>query len=261
VGSSEAGAVELSTLASLARDPLLIVSPHLDDAALSCAALLAREEALDVLTVFAAAPDPPRRGWWDAETGFADSAESVAARRREDGAAFSESPHRVRLLELLEGQYLDSPRGGADGLAIADAVAEWVGRAGGGFVAVPAGAGRSGRLDRLRRTASGAPRHPDHVFVRDAVLAALASSRATPLLYEEVPYLWGAPADREAKRVARARGLRAEPLVLRVDREAKARRLAAYASQLPHVAPEVGRLDDPALLPPVERYWRLVELA
>ena len=59
---------------------VLIVSPHLDDAAFSCAALLDRPRPADVLTVFAGTPDPPRRTSWDKRTGFDDSDAAMTAR-------------------------------------------------------------------------------------------------------------------------------------------------------------------------------------
>src|SRR5436305_1067911 len=67
---------------TLREEPLLLVSPHPDDAALSCAALLARVEPIDVLTVFAGSPDPPSQGSWDRVTGFVDSTESSGDGRR-----------------------------------------------------------------------------------------------------------------------------------------------------------------------------------
>ena len=85
--------------------PILLVSPHLDDAVFSCAALVERPEPLDVMTVFAGAPDPPRQGWWDAQCGFASSVESVPIRLREDEAGFAGTSHRRSYLELLELQY------------------------------------------------------------------------------------------------------------------------------------------------------------
>jgi hypothetical protein len=89
------------------------------------------------------------------------------------------------------------------------------------------------------------------------VLSELAhDSEVSILLYEELPYLWTAPADSEARRLAVRLGRIATPLVLNVDHRAKATRLAAYVSQLPHVWPD-ARLDDPTVLPPSERYWRL----
>jgi hypothetical protein len=236
---------------------MLVVSPHLDDAILSCAALVGRAEPIDVLTVFAGEPQPPRRGWWDEETGFSDSAESVPARLAEDRAAFAGTPHRLSYLGLLENQYLDGPRGEEDAATIRAAVDRWCAAHPGGTVAIPAGAGgRGGRLGRVLELvgAAGDPRpHGDHLYVRDA----LVGVDAALLLYEEVPYLFGGRADREVRRIARALRRRAMERVEPIDRAAKARRIAAYASQIPHLSPGEGRLDDPAILPPVERYWLL----
>jgi hypothetical protein len=242
--------------------PLLLLSPHFDDAVLSCEALVGRPEPIDVLTVFAGAPDPPQRGWWDRECGFEDSAESVAARRLEDQAAFAGTPHRLAYLDLLELQHTRR-RTDEDRAAIAEAVRDWASSSPGGTVALPAGAGcsqtRSARwLRRLRREECSPPQHVDHVNLRDAGLEALRRVDATPLLYEEVPYLFGGPADREAERAAASGGWGAELLEADVDPARKAARVAAYASQIPHISPAEGRLDDANVLPARERYWLLL---
>jgi hypothetical protein len=44
---------------------------------------------------------------------------------------------------------------------------------------------------------------------------------------------------------------------MEVDRRAKAERIAVYASQIAHISPPAGRLDDPAVLPAEECYWQL----
>ncbi len=46
----------------LPSGPLLIVSPHLDDAVFSCSALLGRGEPAEVLVAFAGFPNPPHNG-------------------------------------------------------------------------------------------------------------------------------------------------------------------------------------------------------
>jgi LmbE family N-acetylglucosaminyl deacetylase len=247
-------------MSAIPAGPLLLVSPHLDDAILSCEALVAREEPIDVVTVFAGAPEPPQLGWWDARTGFPNSDESVAARRREDETAFAGTPHRRTYLDLLELQHTPTRTAG-DRETIGRAVTEWLSRNPAGAIAIPAGAGCSQArvarwLRRLRRQDCWAP-HVDHLNVRNAALDALRGSGGTPLLYEEVPYLFGAPADREAGRAAAAGGWRAEPVSVEIDRDRKSTRIAAYASQIPHISPDEGRLDDPRILPRVERYWLL----
>jgi hypothetical protein len=228
---------------------VLIVSPHLDDAALSCAALLDRPQGADVLTVFAGSPDPPRQGHWDARTGFASSAEAMAARLEEDQAALGSSPGALLRLNLLDVQYLDGDRDPAEAQVVTTEVERWLGSGGEGCVALPAGAGRAGESGR------GPARHPDHVFVRDALLPALARHpRAGLLLYEELPYRWGGR--------ARAPELgRWEYIELPVDRERKAARNAVYASQVAHLTSSGKRLDLPADLPAEECYLLLATRA
>jgi hypothetical protein len=238
-----------------------VVSPHFDDAALSCAALLDRGEAVDVLTVCGGRPNPPRTGAWDRWTGFPDSDASTAARRNEEVAAFEGSPHRLATLDLCEAQYLEQPRPEADGQAVTEALTEWAG-ADGGTVAIPAGAGRrklaSAKVERLLQGLGRPPQHPDHLFVRDRALDAFAGREGIDvLLYEELPHLWGRKADREVAKLARSLGLAIRLLELPVDRRAKAERIAPYESQVPYIYPNRGRLDDERTLPPTERYWRL----
>ena len=242
--------------------PILLVSPHLDDAVLSCEALVGRLEPIHILTVFAGEPDPPRRGWWDETCGFESSAVSIPARRLEDDAALAGMPHRRLYLELLELQYADR-RTSEEETVLGRAIGDWLARFPSATVAVPAGAGRRERqfarlLTRFGHTSPEWVQHPDHVFVRDAALTALAASNGVPLLCEELPYLVGMPADGVVERAARRHGCTAEPIVVEIDRERKATRIAAYATQIPHISPEHGRLDDPRTLPPRERYWRLV---
>ena len=243
--------------------PLLILSPHLVDAVLSCAALIERELPADVLTIFDGEPDPPRAGDWDLLTGFDDSASSMAARRAEDRAAFAGTPHRREGLGLLDLQYCGPDRPASDALRIAAAIEAWIERVEGGTIAAPAGAGRRrGRLrSRLedRFGARGGPvQHPDHVLVRDAALSAIAGRTAMDLLvYEELPYLAGAPAEAELKVALRGVERSSVPIVVEIDRESKALRIAAYRSQVPHLPLWGGRVDDASALPEAERYWHL----
>ena len=214
--------------------------------------------SVDVLTVCAGSPDPPRRGWWDEETGFANSAESIPARLREDEDAFAGAPHRRTYLPLLELQYAKGGRSDDEARTVADAVGSWVSKNPLGVVVLPAGAGcRSHplvrRLLRLLGRRCHPPQHPDHLFVRDAALPVVQNV----LLYEELPYLLGGSADREAQRVAARGGWDVEPIVIPIDRGAKAVRIAAYSSQVLPLSPADGRLDDAAALPPEERYWLL----
>jgi LmbE family N-acetylglucosaminyl deacetylase len=240
---------------------LLVVSPHLDDAAFSCAALLSRGEPVEVLTIFTGEPQPPRQGWWDEECGFASSAQSMPARRLEDERALAPEGHVRTYLDLLELQHFEGPRPAAEAVPIADAVRDWLATRDDGVVALPAGAGWAPywlptRIAKKLRAPQGPEPHDDHVFTRDAVLAADLGS-APVILYEELPYLWGGGADRAARRAAAEHGYRARLEVVPVDRGRKAARIAAYTSQIASISPPEGRLDSPAVLPESERYWLL----
>jgi LmbE family N-acetylglucosaminyl deacetylase len=249
-------------LPQILRDsPLLVLSPHFDDAALSCAALIAREKPIDVLTVFAGEPDPPRQGAWDRRTGFSDSTESNRARRAEEHAAFAGSPHRLTFMDLVELEYLTGPRAPDDAKTIEAAASRWLEENPHGVVALPAGAGRRASLITRFRRRMGVQiplRHLDHVFVRDAGLDAVPFySGAEALLYEELPYLWGGAADSEVGLIAHTRRLSAELIITRVDSRAKASRISAYTSQVPHLTVRGRRVDLAESLPEEERYWVL----
>ena len=222
---------------------MLVISPHLDDAVLSCGALLAAHRGAVVATVFAGVPrDPRQRTEWDARSGFADAAEALAARRAEDAAALAELGAAPRWLDFRDDQYGDPER--VDELAAAlGAVFDEVPDA---PVLVPMGLF-----------------HRDHRRAHDAAMLALdARPPRERLLYEDVPYR-AIPGVLQARLAQwRCRGLVAAPAPAcdpacacggRGDDAAKARALACYRSQLRAYGP--GGVPD-ATQP--ERLWRLV---
>ena len=215
---------------------------------------------MELLTVFSGEPAVPVATDWDRRTGFADSAESMAARRKEERVAFAKGPHVVRELGLLDLQYLKGSRSSIDTEVIRSTVDDWA--AGGvGTIAAPAGAGTRGGLwgARFRRAVGPRPvlpPHPDHLTVLDAALEAVVGiPRLDLLLYEEFPYSIGGSGERQAEAVARRTRRRSIPVSVAVSRQAKAERIAAYESQMAVLSTDVGRLDDPGNLPTEERYW------
>jgi LmbE family N-acetylglucosaminyl deacetylase len=82
----------------------VILSPHLDDAVLSCWHLLSGQGELRVVNVFAGVPSGTH-GWWDRITGADDSAERVRERRAEDRAALAIAGREATNLDLLDAQY------------------------------------------------------------------------------------------------------------------------------------------------------------
>lgn len=275
------------------QDPVLVLAPHFDDAILSAFGLLQGGSPVEVATVFTGEPGSVRETGWDRLCGFSDSEDAVRSRRAENDQALRDLPVAQQHLGLLDSQYLDAPRAREELEGVQSFVREWVDRHGSrSIVAVPAGAGRSLDVTAAGSRLVGGPRsarraavrravgpvgravlrararlvarrtkpfaHPDHLAVRDAAVRALSGrTGGRILLYEDLPYLWGSPADLEAADVGRTLGLGAREHRHVVDRDAKAARVAAYASQLRYMYAPHGELDTPAGLPAVERYWAI----
>lgn len=89
-------------------DRILVVSPHLDDAALGAADLIASYPGTTVVTVFAGTPAryPEKPTDWDAAGGFGPGDDVVAVRRGEDQAAMAVLDAAPRWLDFVDHQYL-----------------------------------------------------------------------------------------------------------------------------------------------------------
>jgi LmbE family N-acetylglucosaminyl deacetylase len=223
--------------------PLLVVSPHCDDAVFGCAGLVARQPGAQVVTVFAGGPAtaafPLTR--WDADSGFRAGDDVMAARRREDAASLSRLGATPRWLDFVDAQYGPSPPAEAVARAL-DAVVRATAPA---TVAIPLGLF-----------------HSDHRLVHGACLLVMRRHPAlTWLAYEEPMYrrVPGLVHDRLA--ALRTAGLSPAPFesVDAVPLDTKRAALECYASQLRALqAPGMPGFDD-ALAP--ERYWRLTPRA
>src|SRR5215218_6390035 len=90
----------------MAKQPAVILSPHLDDAVLSCWHLLSGPGDVEVINVFAGSP-PPGSGasWWDRITAATDSAARMQERRDEDSEAFAIAGRTATHLDFLDEQY------------------------------------------------------------------------------------------------------------------------------------------------------------
>jgi hypothetical protein len=145
----------------------VILSPHFDDAVLSCWRVLEAGGEVAVVNVFTASPPSGRpSAWWDRLTGARDSIARMAERRAEDEAALALAGCEAVSLGLLDDQYRSAD--------------------------IPAGV----VLERLRAAlAPGstlyAPaamdEHRDHVLVRDAALS-LAGEGWPLVLYADLPH-------------------------------------------------------------------------
>jgi LmbE family N-acetylglucosaminyl deacetylase len=89
-------------------DPVVILSPHLDDAVLSCGQMMAGRPDCVVVTIFAGYPhhpDLPRVTPYDEGCGFTSSVTAVNVRREEDQQATMVLRADYRHLDFLDGQY------------------------------------------------------------------------------------------------------------------------------------------------------------
>jgi LmbE family N-acetylglucosaminyl deacetylase len=88
---------------------LLAISPHLDDAVLSCGLLLVAHPGALVCTVFAAPPATDMTTDWDRQAGFTGAFEAMRARRAEDCEALGLLGARPVHLPFCDAQYRTPP--------------------------------------------------------------------------------------------------------------------------------------------------------
>ena len=228
-------------------DRVVVVSPHLDDAALGAAHLLSSHPGSTVVTVMAgrpaAYPDPMTE--WDSRGGFTAGDDVVAVRREEDRAAMASLGARPVWLDFPDHQYLAPDARPAPG-DVAPSLGEAIGDAGPTAVFLPMGLA-----------------NPDHVLTHDAGLLVrdtLGAGGTGPswFCYEDSGYshLPGLLAWRVAK-LFRS-GLWPTPAIVPVVPDGVAKRAAVecYRSQLAplqheHLLEERLRANVP------EQYWRL----
>lgn len=146
---------------------LAVLSPHYDDAVLSCWHVLRAHETVVVVNVFAGVPtEGSPLGWWDRRTGADDSPGRVRERAREDRAALAFAARAAVDLDILESQYRDVPVAPA---FIADRIAFAVDGCDALYAPLA--------LDE----------HIDHVLTREAALR-LRSASTEVRLYADLPH-------------------------------------------------------------------------
>jgi LmbE family N-acetylglucosaminyl deacetylase len=205
--------------------PWNVLSPHLDDAALSCSLLLAASPGSAITTVFAAGPAsvrplPP----WDRAARFREGADVMAMRRAEDcrGAALlrASAVH----LTYWDRQYRNNLYGyrGPEG---DDLVAAIVG-------------------DLLVRLGDTQPRrwliplglgHPDHRLTAEAGLRLAERVPGDWYVYEDLPYALETTAEVASRKADLDRRgfalVRADDLATSTERAIKKAVVACHASQ------------------------------
>jgi LmbE family N-acetylglucosaminyl deacetylase len=209
-------------MAAVPGGKILVLSPHLDDGVLSLGGFIATAVVagadVRIVTIFGGDPDSTASaGNWDSQSGFSTAGEATRSRREEDRRACERLGAATEWLPFLDKEYGAPP----DGDEVWDRLAAHVQRA--DLVFTP-----------------GRPLiHPDHDWV-----ASLVSQRMVDwskvVFYAELPYHVfperGLPGERKTTDHALSREWTAPRLSYRA-RESKWRSTAAYASQLPWLAP------------------------
>ncbi|MHC3908533.1 hypothetical protein ACMZ4X_01755 [Achromobacter marplatensis] len=213
---------------------LLVVSPHYDDAILSCGGWLSVCPGSIVVTVCTGPADAPDRLTdWDRRCGFSSAAQAMASRQQENQRALSMIECRGLDLDLQDSQYRDAPD--EDRSLMTERLFHAVASLAPDVVVIPLGLF-----------------HGDHVRVGDA---GLMIREATPgvawFAYEDIPYRSYPGLMQERLVQLHARGIAVTPHPYAVDADAKARLISAYASQLRGLARSAHELAGQ------ECYWRL----
>ena len=236
----------------------VILSPHFDDAVLSCWHVLASGGEVLVVNVFAGEPPAGTLGWWDRLAGATDSAATVRMRIEEDRLALALAGCTAVNLPFLDSQYRQHDQTTREIVEALRGV-------------LVAGA-------RLYAPASLGDHHRDHTAVRAAALA-LHAEGANVALYADLPHAtmhgwprWvldggssmGAdPSNERWVTQLEATGIPVERMVAAAHRlppgahAAKLEAVLAYSSQIAPLQRVFGcSLEDPQLLG-FEVGWRL----
>jgi LmbE family N-acetylglucosaminyl deacetylase len=225
---------------------VVVLSPHPDDAVLSCGRFLARNPGATVVTVFCGIPDrypdPPRR--WEVIAGFEPGDDVAALRRDEDRRALAVlDATPVHLDGFPETDFCpDEPP--ATAVEVVDALAPVVDELDPTLVLCPLGLA-----------------NPEHVTVHDAALL-LRARRPAPgwIAYQDVAYhhIPGLLAWR-ISRLFHA-GLWPTPVAMPIDpsEDRKQRALAEYPSQVRALEADWSLARRFEAGTP-EQYWRLAE--
>lgn len=214
--------------------PLLIISPHFDDAVFSCGSLLSRSGGSTVVTVFTGVPgDPAMLTEWDRECGFATAAEAIREREAENRLALKALRCSGRSLGFVDCQYLEHAEKTEEDLT--QTLESAVNDLRPGRVGIPLGLF-----------------HGDHLRVSEA---ALRIRNARPeiawFFYEDAPYRAHTGIVQRRLVQIYSRGIVLTPAAAVPDIGSKPLAIAAYASQIK------GFKGVPEDLHRPERYWHI----
>jgi LmbE family N-acetylglucosaminyl deacetylase len=199
-----------------------VLSPHFDDAVLSCWNLVDQSEQVSVVTVFGGIPAAGTSTVWDRRCGQPDSEAMMRDRIHENEVALSDTNAQVVNLPHLDGQYISEER---DVERITQSILEVADQD--SIIYAPI-------------AIAGMRKHPDHLVVQQAAQQMLEEGRDVAF-YADLPYAipllvgernW--PARKSTTRLGRSIGVKLEAEIVELSPEQQADKeeaLKDYASQ------------------------------
>ncbi|MBI1259170.1 MAG: hypothetical protein GC204_17000 [Chloroflexi bacterium] len=261
----------------------LFLSPHLDDAVLSCGGVMHRlaqsGERVVIITVMAGEPPEPLLETpvlQAIQVRWAKGEGTIQIRRAEDSQAAQQLQAQVYHMGFTEAAFRATLCGAGDWIALYpdhDSPFQGIKQADDARIALFTANLPFPFADIAMIYAPfGVDNHVDHQLVRDWGLVLTGSLGAPPLtFYEEYPYARSRPATQRAqafyRRYLPALGLESEVVLLsEADLDAKLRAMQCYRSHLQILwndPTEMERLTRAYMLhvgegTPAERYWRVV---
>jgi LmbE family N-acetylglucosaminyl deacetylase len=151
----------------MSRD--VIISPHLDDAVLSCWSILERPGSI-VMTLFAGLPDSSVSTFWDRLCGQPNSSKMMRLRLKENRQVLDSLGVKAVNLPYLDNQYKPSPR---DLVGIADKIMSLT---------------KPGDNIYAPLAVGGIRRHADHLVAQQVGILLAAQGRKVSF-YGDEPYI------------------------------------------------------------------------
>lgn len=227
---------ETSHAGPAVSSPLVVISPHYDDAVFSCGHLLAATPGSTVVTVCTAAPDERAAlTEWDERCGFACASEAMRTRAAENAEALALLGADGLDLNFLDCQY--APRLTNATELLSDSLGTTLTLLQPSTVCFPMGLF-----------------HDDHVLVSDALMIMCHHFPSINwLAYEDIPYRKNPEILRQRMDSLAARGVAATPFPVKTRAGPKASASAAYRSQFIGL----GYADASPIMEQGERYWRI----
>ena len=231
---------ESNPVAALPREPisspLVIVSPHYDDAVFSCGHLLAAVPGSTVLTVCTGLPeDSEILTDWDERCGFRCAADAMRARAVENDEALALLSAKGMNLDFLDSQY-DQRQKSLEQL-LGDTLGASITQLQPASVCFPIGLF-----------------HEDHILISDVLMTICHHFSAINwYAYEDIPYCKRPEWVDQRLHVLSARGIAASPHHLEAQSDSKWDAVSAYRSQFLGL----GYEDASPVLGQPERYWKI----